>query len=71
MKVLKGRLVETRYAFPETEGGKMRVIKETGFEEGKVAYMADELGLHKIWNPGEEVAVSLHCKLFSLLTFGF
>ena len=40
----------------------MRVIKETGFEEGKVAYMADELGLHKIWNPGEEVAVSLHCK---------
>ncbi|EPE30201.1 RmlC-like cupin [Glarea lozoyensis ATCC 20868] len=61
MKVLKGKLLETRYEFPQKAGEPMSVIKETPFEVDQVTYMADELGLHKIWNPdGEEVAVSLH-----------
>ncbi|KAK3688355.1 RmlC-like cupin domain-containing protein [Podospora appendiculata] len=63
MKVLRGNLTETRYAFPEIEGGKaepMRVISETTLEENGVVYMADELGVHRVWNQGSDFAVSLH-----------
>jgi cysteine dioxygenase len=67
MKVLKRRLLETRYEFSQQAGAPMEVIKETPFEVDQVTYMADELGLHKIWNPdGEVVAVSLHCKFMVL-----
>jgi cysteine dioxygenase len=63
MKVLKGKLTETRYDFPQDLMTPPQVIKETPFGINQVTYMADELGLHKISNPDEEnVAVSLHCK---------
>lgn len=63
MKILKGSLKETRYAFPDPKNPTSpEVIKETTYGSGKVTYMADELGLHKISNPGEDVAVSLHRK---------
>ncbi|XMA12318.1 hypothetical protein WAI453_005109 [Rhynchosporium graminicola] len=60
MKVLKGTLKETRFDFPLNNATAPQIIKETLYHEGEVTYMADELGLHRISNPGEEVAVSLH-----------
>ena len=65
MKILKGNLTETRYAFPnEDEQEKpMEVISEKTYKENAVAYMADELGLHRVSNRGSDFAVSLHCKL--------
>lgn len=63
MKILRGSLTETRYEFPE-EGSKdseeMKVISKKRYEENQVAYMADELGLHRIANEGSDFAVSLH-----------
>ncbi|KAH8894120.1 cysteine dioxygenase [Thozetella sp. PMI_491] len=62
MKILKGNLTETRYAFPgeSGSGGPMRVISEKTYKEDRVAYMADELGVHRVWNRGSDFAVSLH-----------
>lgn len=63
MKVLKGDLTETRYAFPqddEEEEGPMKVISERTYKENAVTYMADELGLHRVSNRGSDFAVSLH-----------
>ena len=63
MKVLKGSLTETRYAFPDlSQNEEMRVISETIRKENGVAYMADELGVHKVSNRGDDFAVSLHCE---------
>lgn len=63
MKVLKGELVERRFAFPRFPGMEGR-LTETGkaqYREGKVTYMADRLGLHSIANPSSsDYAVSLH-----------
>jgi len=43
-------------------------LKETVYHEGRVTYMADELGLHKISNPDPtNVAVSLHRQCSVLL----
>ncbi|KAK4159190.1 RmlC-like cupin domain-containing protein [Cladorrhinum sp. PSN259] len=61
MKILRGDLTETRYAFPESEEeAPMRVISEKTYKENQVAYMADELGVHRVWNRGSDFAVSLH-----------
>ncbi|KAI9167043.1 Cysteine dioxygenase [Paramyrothecium foliicola] len=63
MKILQGSLTETRFAFPESqeqEQGPMRVISEKTYHENAVAYMADELGLHRVTNRGSDFAVSLH-----------
>jgi cysteine dioxygenase len=61
MKILKGSLTETRFAFPEGNGeGPMQVIGEKTMQENQVAYMADELGLHRVANRGDDFAVSLH-----------
>ena len=61
MKILRGNLTETRYAFPDTDNEQpMKVISERTHKENEVAYMADELGVHRIWNKGSDFAVSLH-----------
>ncbi|CZR59265.1 related to cysteine dioxygenase type I [Phialocephala subalpina] len=62
MKVLKGSLKETRFKLPsKNTTAPPKVTQETLYEAGHTAYMADELGLHKISNPDlENVAVSLH-----------
>lgn len=61
MKILRGNLTETRYAFPDGEdAGPMRVISERVHKENEVAYMSDELGVHRVWNQGSDFAVSLH-----------
>lgn len=62
MKILRGNLTETRYAFPEDDGEEqpMTVISEKTYKENGVTYMADELGLHRVSNRGNDFAVSLH-----------
>ncbi|KAM4056754.1 cysteine dioxygenase type I domain-containing protein [Hirsutella rhossiliensis] len=62
MKILRGNITETRYAFPEDDApeGPMTVISEKTYKENAVAYMADELGLHRVSNKGSDFAVSLH-----------
>jgi len=61
MKILRGNLTETRYAFPTSEREEpMKVTSETVYKENQVAYMADELGLHRVTNQGSDFAVSLH-----------
>ena len=63
MKILHGRLIETRYDFPNADVEKpMEIKSERMYEENDVAYMADELGLHRMYNPGSDYAVSLHCR---------
>lgn len=63
MKILRGSLTETRYDFPQDmENKPMEVISQTVHEENAVAYMADELGLHRMSNEGSDFAVSLHCE---------
>ncbi|KAI8317202.1 Cysteine dioxygenase [Colletotrichum sp. SAR11_240] len=61
MKILKGNLTEIRYAFPEGEEEQpMKVMSERTHKENAVAYMADELGVHRVCNRGSDFAVSLH-----------
>ncbi|EFX04176.1 cysteine dioxygenase [Grosmannia clavigera kw1407] len=61
MKILHGNLTETRYRFPEDgQEGPMNVTSEKTYSENAVAYMADELGVHRMWNKGSDFAVSLH-----------
>ncbi|KJZ79300.1 Cysteine dioxygenase [Hirsutella minnesotensis 3608] len=62
MKILRGSLTETRYEFPEEDDVErpMTVISEKTHKENAVAYMADELGLHRVSNRGSDFAVSLH-----------
>lgn len=64
MKVLRGNLTETRYAFPENgvDESPMRIISEKTYKENGVTYMADELGLHRVSNQESDFAVSLHCE---------
>ncbi|KNG48536.1 cysteine dioxygenase [Stemphylium lycopersici] len=65
MKVLKGRLTETRFATPTDKDREdhrsMTKIRETTYSENQVTYMADTLGVHRISNPDPtDYAVSLH-----------
>lgn len=60
MKVLKGQLVETLYEMPDHEGP-MEISKETVLGHDGVAYISDDIGLHRMSNPLKtDVAVSLH-----------
>ncbi|KAI1334781.1 RmlC-like cupin domain-containing protein [Xylariaceae sp. FL0016] len=61
MKILHGDLTETRYDFPEGDTARpMQVKSEQVHKKNAVAYMADELGLHRVSNQGSDYAVSLH-----------
>ena len=67
MKVLHGKLKETLYDWPSSNGFAQgsttppRIKKETLYGEGEVTYMSDEMGIHRIENPDpEKFAVSLH-----------
>ncbi|KAL1600823.1 Cysteine dioxygenase [Paraconiothyrium brasiliense] len=66
MKILKGSLVETRYAWPtvdlnQHEEQPLRTISQKRYEKDEVTYMSDKLGLHRISNPDpDDYAVSLH-----------
>ncbi|PSR77993.1 RmlC-like cupin domain-containing protein [Coniella lustricola] len=61
MKILHGSLTESRYEFPDSDKEKpMRLTSQRVHEANAVAYMADELGLHKMENTGDDYAISLH-----------
>jgi len=67
MKVLKGSLQETLYGWPDEEkiqhgeSDPPVVKKETTYRKDEVAYIRDDIGLHRITNPSsDEYAVSLH-----------
>ncbi|KAL3458391.1 RmlC-like cupin domain-containing protein [Aspergillus heterothallicus] len=63
MKVLAGNLRETVYQAPEkgTESGPLRVLSEKEHSPNDVTYIADDIGLHRVYNPSpNKVAVSLH-----------
>ncbi|OJZ83946.1 hypothetical protein ASPFODRAFT_83348 [Aspergillus luchuensis CBS 106.47] len=67
MKILKGSLKETLYAWPDQdklqngESSPPQIKKETVYGENQVTYMSDKLGLHRISNPDpNDYAVSLH-----------
>jgi cysteine dioxygenase len=70
MKILKGGLTETRYAWPtidlnNSEDRPLQVLSSTAYKEDQVTYMSDKLGLHRISNSDpDNYAVSLHCELF-------
>ena len=61
-QILKGSLKETIYEAPQGDlPATPKVTKETVYGRGKVTYISDKIGLHKISNASEtEVAVSLH-----------
>jgi cysteine dioxygenase len=68
MKILKGSLVETRYAWPtvqlnedQHEDHPLQTISQKTYQRDEVTYMSDKLGLHRISNPNpHDYAVSLH-----------
>ncbi|KAJ5163454.1 uncharacterized protein N7500_005284 [Penicillium coprophilum] len=67
MKVLKGRLQEDLYSWPDQEqieNGQIsppQLTKQTTYGENQVTYMSDKLGLHRISNPDHDnFAISLH-----------
>ncbi|KAH6633172.1 RmlC-like cupin domain-containing protein [Boeremia exigua] len=66
MKILKGSLTETRYAWPtidlnNSEDRHMQLISDKTYQTDQVTYMSDKLGLHRIANPDKDnYAVSLH-----------
>jgi cysteine dioxygenase len=66
MKILKGSLVETRYAWPTVDLNNsadrpLQTLSEKTYKADQVTYMSDKLGLHRISNPDKDgFAVSLH-----------
>ncbi|KAJ5625540.1 cysteine dioxygenase [Penicillium lagena] len=65
--ILKGKLQETLYSWPDKEKiehGQIsppQITKETIYGENQVTYMSDKLGLHRISNPDpDNFAISLH-----------
>ncbi|KAI9758347.1 MAG: Cysteine dioxygenase [Chaenotheca gracillima] len=67
MKILKGSLKETIYEWPEKSddpdhaASTPTIKKETIYTKGQVAYIADNLGLHKVTNADpDNVSISLH-----------
>lgn len=48
----------------------MEIKSERVHKENAVAYMADELGLHRMSNHGSDYAVSLHCRSFVMVLIG-
>jgi len=64
MKILQGSLNETVYEFPtssETSESPLEIKKKTLYKENEVAYICDNIGVHRISNPDtENLAVSLH-----------
>lgn len=58
MRALSGELTEVRYDWPD--GQTMRLKGEKTLIAGDVAYINNEIGLHRVENRSPDVAVSLH-----------
>lgn len=65
MKILDGELSESVYQIPSAEGdheAPLKVKKNTTYQPNEVAYISDQIGLHRVVNPSKDrLAVSLHC----------
>jgi len=60
MRIIDGVCRETRYAWPKCSNSPMEMLEVNDYPAGQVAFICDELGLHKIDNSREDKAVSLH-----------
>ncbi|EAW13282.1 putative cysteine dioxygenase [Aspergillus clavatus NRRL 1] len=63
MKILDGELNESVYhtPSPEDHDGPLKIKKNTTYQPNEVAYISDEIGLHRVANPQKDrIAVSLH-----------
>ncbi|KAK9383605.1 RmlC-like cupin domain-containing protein [Kockiozyma suomiensis] len=62
MKILQGELVETIYRFPDPKAPPKRMEKKkvTRYLTDEVTYISDDIGLHRISNDSDKVAISLH-----------
>ncbi|KAJ5561215.1 hypothetical protein N7535_009412 [Penicillium sp. DV-2018c] len=68
MKILAGTLQETVYRIPgkgdehDHDGsGPLEIKSDTRHSMNDVAYISDDIGLHRVWNPSsDQIAVSLH-----------
>ncbi|KAI3382746.1 hypothetical protein SNEBB_007299 [Seison nebaliae] len=62
MKIMKGTLIEDRYEWPKINSNTgMKLFQSTKLETDQVAYINDDLGLHRVKNNSNtDVAVSLH-----------
>ncbi|OJJ50299.1 hypothetical protein ASPZODRAFT_128920 [Penicilliopsis zonata CBS 506.65] len=62
MKILSGQLTETVFQAPEAgeSKGPLQIKQESVRRVNETAYISDDIGLHRMWNNGQEVAVSLH-----------
>jgi cysteine dioxygenase len=64
MKILDGELNESVYHTPTAEGrdAPLKIKKNTTYQPNEVAYISDQIGLHRVVNPSQDrLAVSLHC----------
>lgn len=65
MKILAGELRETVFHTPDgdsRQNSPLTIKKETIYRPNEVAYIADDIGIHRVVNPNpNEVAISLHC----------
>ncbi|CAF3327314.1 unnamed protein product [Rotaria socialis] len=64
MKCLQGTLIETKFAWPHGENEAEEAMQEIGrseLKDGKVAYINDSIGLHRVENPSHtDTGVTLH-----------
>ncbi|KYM84428.1 Cysteine dioxygenase type 1 [Atta colombica] len=66
MKMLQGKLCETRYAWPEgsemkNDAEELKELKKNTLDINEICYINDSLGLHRVENPSAvNPAVSLH-----------
>jgi len=61
VKVMDGKLKETRFDWPKEEGAVMPVKEVIVYDLNGISYMSDQLGLHRMGNASEtETAVTLH-----------
>jgi cysteine dioxygenase len=66
MKILAGTLQETVYDLPDQGSdcpGPLDIKSDSRHTMNDVAYISDDIGLHRVYNPSsDQVAVSLHCE---------
>lgn len=63
MKILDGEVKETQYEWPTESSGdhEMKKLREAVHKKEEVAYICDEIALHRVENPSHtERAVTLH-----------